>query len=322
MGLVAAIRTHRSRLVLLALTLLLATGAVEAFLRLTDRFPVPPHPVVPQNPSVYCPYEWGYGLRPDAELELTHGARKFVLRSNRHGFRGARRLDEEDDRVRILVAGDSFVFGWGVEEHERFTDLIEKKHSGWRLDNIGMNGYGTDLTLRAVEQVGFLTEPDAVLFCIYSDAFPRVMPHFVGLGYEVPRFELSGGELHSVPYPQWYPWDALRTRQLIRRAWWRWRESEWKINAAVLERFFAHAEGRGFRPAVLFFAGFWPDTGVDRERRRFVTELCDRSDVPLLDVSGVRDLGRKRAFIGIHWNARGHAWVAERVGGFLESVLE
>lgn len=322
MGLLDAIKKRRAKLILLFASVLLPLMAVEIYLHVVDRYRPPPHPVTPQDPDVYCQYPWGYGLRPDALLKETfEDGPTFLHPSNRHGFRAKRQVDEADSRRRIVVAGDSFVFGWGVEKEERFTDVIEAARPEWRLENIGMNGYGTDLTFRAVEQVGLLAKPEVVIFSIYSDAFPRVRPHFVGMGYEVPRYEWDGTRLRSVAYPKHRPWDGLRTSWFVRNALWQRSGLERTINEAVLKRFFALARERGFRPVVLFFAGWWPESGKDRGRLEFLKGLCEDHGVELIDVSEVRELGRRRTYIGIHWNARGHAWVADRVVEALEPLL-
>jgi len=58
-----------------------------------------------------------------------------TIHSNADGFRGGD-LHERDGRRRIVVLGDSMVFGSGVEERERFTERIEAAEPGWRVENL------------------------------------------------------------------------------------------------------------------------------------------------------------------------------------------
>ena len=47
------------------------------------------------------------------------------VRFNRHGFRDRQDVSSGDGKD-IYVVGDSFVFGWGVEEHERFSNVLAR----------------------------------------------------------------------------------------------------------------------------------------------------------------------------------------------------
>ena len=126
--------------------------------------------------------------------------------SNSDGFRSRRDFREPDARRRIVVLGDSMVFGSGVEESERFTEVLESMEPGWRVDNLGMVAYGPDLMLRALETVGVALKPDVVLFAIFSHDFYRVMPEAFGIGFPLPRYVLEAGRLVTVPYPERPAW--------------------------------------------------------------------------------------------------------------------
>lgn len=68
-----------------------------------------------------------------------------VVRFNALGFRDSKSLDTSTTDS-IFVLGDSFAFGWGVEEWERFSDLLQVR-LGRPVFNIGagsadLDGYG------------------------------------------------------------------------------------------------------------------------------------------------------------------------------------
>ena len=60
------------------------------------------------------------------------------VRFNRHGLR-----DKRDIRTAAptdyVVVGDSFAFGWGVEEHERYSDLLESRIAA-KVFNVALPG--------------------------------------------------------------------------------------------------------------------------------------------------------------------------------------
>lgn len=94
--------------------------------------------------ALYQPYDpHGYRLWPSREKTYKYpreNPRLLSVVSNKNGFRSSREFDEPDDRKRILVVGDSFVFGEGVQENERFSNVLEIIRPDWRVDNLGMTG--------------------------------------------------------------------------------------------------------------------------------------------------------------------------------------
>lgn len=65
----------------------------------------------------------------------------------KHDNRGFRLHESEcptDDRLpRLFVYGDSYTWGWGVEQGEVFTDLLNQHHPEICVVNRGLNGSGT-----------------------------------------------------------------------------------------------------------------------------------------------------------------------------------
>ena len=61
----------------------------------------------------------------------------------------------------IVVLGDSLVWGFGVEEHELFTHVLEEKlRPGARVINLGVSGYSTDQELLLYRDRGRKYDPD------------------------------------------------------------------------------------------------------------------------------------------------------------------
>ena len=161
------------------------------------------------------------------------------------------------------MVGDSFVLGLGVDELDRFSNKIEKLNSEWRVDNLGMNGFGPDLMLMALEDVGLNTNPDVICFVIYTDDFRRVHPHYAGQGFKCPRYKIENNALKKVDYPNTHLWDRLHMIQLLRRTLWKFSDMEFRLNNKILERFLELSKEHEFLPIVTFLPGYWNDYDID-----------------------------------------------------------
>src|SRR6266404_6459245 len=74
---------------------------------------------------------WRY--RPNVSLSYRASEFDMQIRTNEDGLRGGA-VSPSDDTPTILVMGDSFTFGWGVSEDQRYSEvmagLIEKMEPG------------------------------------------------------------------------------------------------------------------------------------------------------------------------------------------------
>lgn len=274
--------------------------------------------------SMYQAYEpYGYRLWPSRVMEYQYpksNPRLLTVQSNRHGFRGRRELNEADDRLRIAVFGDSFVFGEGVQEQERFTNMLEELHPAWRLDNLGMTGWGPDLMLRALETVGVGLKPDVVVFCLYTDDFRRVHPSYIGVGFSTPRVALMGKKLVNTDYPEPRPWNRSRVVHLISRVYWNWTGTERKINEAVLDRVEDLSRKADFVPVLLFLPGTG-DVPIDKQRRFWLQRYAKGKGIHFLDLSDpIHEYPLEQVFIkgNPHYNPFGHQVVAQHLKEFLD----
>jgi hypothetical protein len=308
------------------LVLLVAVGMSlvlgEVALRMTGRFRPRSYRFVSPRSELYQPFEpHGYRLWPSRTTTYLYPARdprRLTVVSNSDGFRDSREFDEPDERLRIMVVGDSFVFGEGVEEDERFTNVLEGMEPSWRVDNLGMTGYGPDLMLRALEKVGLRSHPDVVVLSMYTDVFRRVRPRYAGAGFKIPRYELRSGRLVTAPYPEASLWDQLSTVVALREIYWRHSSAEFDLNSALLDRFLELAELHSFVPAIVFLPGR-ADTATDKARRAWLRRYAERHEVAFLDLTTpIHDAG-PRAFIprNPHFNSYGHRIVAVEMHRFL-----
>ncbi|MEY2427950.1 MAG: hypothetical protein QOJ40_835, partial [Verrucomicrobiota bacterium] len=111
--------------------------------------------------------------------------------------------DPNRERPGIIFLGDSFVWGYGVEASERFSEKLQIKHPEWNVYNLGACGYGTDQEYLLLQQHFKGCHPRLVflLFCSENDdednssnlRGPYFKPYY--------RTDVKSVELHGVPVP-------------------------------------------------------------------------------------------------------------------------
>jgi GDSL-like Lipase/Acylhydrolase family len=302
---------------------------IEIVFRVFDFFPPPPLSIQPPRPDLFQADEKvGYRLWKSARMCERYPLDSpdvIPIISNSDGFRSSREYDEPDPRRRILVVGDSFVYGSGVREEERFTDVLETLEPAWRVDSLGMPGWGLDLMIRGLDRVGLKAHPSVVILAVYTDDFRRLLPYYSGMGYPYDKFELVDGRLETKPYPRASGWRRLRIIHALYETYWlrqRFR-NRYDLNEALLDRFLELADQHYFEPVVLFLPGV-TDSSEDQARRRFLQNWAATRNVPYLDLTNpIHRAGARQTYIhsDFHWNAKGHRIAATALLHFLKHTF-
>ncbi len=126
---------------------------------------------------------------------------RTTVHINLKGLRDSDHLYERtNDTRRILVLGDSFAWGYGVEETQRFSQLLETS-MGVEVINAGVSGYSTDQELLWFREEGVKYKPDLVLLIFAgNDIGDNELP-LVYTIYNKPEFVLEDGHLILKNYP-------------------------------------------------------------------------------------------------------------------------
>ena len=119
---------------------------------------------------------------------------------------------------RVLVIGDSYVFGIGVDVQRTFPALLARhlnasRREPWEVINMGMNSYSTDQELMLLREFGPQLEPDVVVLVVCDNDFEANTRDFVHKRYYKPYFVLSPGgllALHQVPLPSFSRWQSVK----------------------------------------------------------------------------------------------------------------
>lgn len=118
--------------------------------------------------------ELGNVNRPNQDFFDAHGLPHYSFHVRTNGL--AMRMDDEVDpgREKIIVLGDSFTFGWGVEVEDSFVRIlksgIEASFGGLQLLNAGHGGYSTGHVLKTLKKYAeMIALSGAVYFMNYND---------------------------------------------------------------------------------------------------------------------------------------------------------
>jgi len=304
-----------------------ALGVCEGVLNALALYRPPPREIRPEQPEIYRPDPFvGYTLWPSRTISHRYppeDGELIPLTSNSDGFRNAREFDGRDQRARILVVGDSFVFGLGVRAEDRLTEQLEAFEPRWRVDNMGMTGWGLDLMVRAVEHLGAKADPDVVVLVMYTDDFRRLHPYYAGVGYPFAKFELVGAQLVSTAYEYPKSWERLRLVQALYQLNWQRDRDRLQLNGALLDRYAALARTMGFAPAIVFAPGTNYTDG-DRLRQGFLSDWAAARGIPYRDLTGaIHGAGVEKTFLpnNWHWSPLGHRIAAAELRSLLQRYV-
>jgi len=277
------------------------------------------------------------GWRPRSALDAHYLAQRddvYRVVTDREGWPGTRSLDESA----VVVIGDSFAFGYGVDPGSSFADLNSKL----LVKGVGAPGYSMVQGVLLMEQLAQRLDGKLVLWfvCLENDLEDNLAPA-MGI-YRSPfvrpsrqRGEWEIAQQHVGPSPwRWSVWGGKRLLPylcapgpladrvyagcdyLIRRA------------AAACSRVGAQlvlvtipdptqltVEGRATLAAL---SGSLDSCDADLPDKR-IAESCNRHGVPLIvgkdHLSGLD----YKPIEGLHWNARGHRRMAEVIGQVYQS---
>ena len=140
-----------------------------------------------------------------------------LLNTNSKGFRGTTEYSysKSQDKIRILVLGNSYTFGEEVSDNETYSYYLQEMLPKAEIMNLGMHGYGHDQMLVFLKEEGIKYKPDIVILGFIHADMNRNMVNF--RDYAKPKFDLDNNELRltatPVPPPEeTLKWDWVRPR--------------------------------------------------------------------------------------------------------------
>ncbi len=253
--------------------------------------------------------ELGWLGQPNTTKPFVRNA-QYTASHNSLGLRDAE-LAADDDRPRILFVGDSFVWGFGVEVDDRFTNRIQADVADHRIVNAGIAGFGTDQEYLLMRRFWEKIRPSVVVLvvCTHNDHADNSTNVRYG-GYYKPFFRTFPGVFDGEPVPlsaryvfqqSWIARDSYVARLFVRAAVEAMHPPEWvqdPTNALVLMvREFAEAHAARFAVAL---------TGTDAA----LEPLLTAKGIPFVALDGAE---RFPGNVIEHWTPAGNVEVARRI---------
>lgn len=302
----------------------------------------------------------------DAELGWYHSpgarGRSFLggpdageVRLNALGLRGREVPEPKPAGVRrVLVLGDSFAFGVGVDEAHLLSSVLERRLNAalpgvHEVVNLGVAGYATDQELLLLRRLGPRLSPDGIVLVLCDNDLDGNRLDFAYLRYYKPRFALGADSrpvLDALPVRRLGPgqrvklwlaersnlWNALRSRRSelaplqAALGWFQVGEARASADdpielAAALVRAIREEAERLGAPLVVISTGH---RGEDVDAIFALRRRLRADGIELRRMQGVLGAARAARPDGHwdfpsdhHWNVDAHRLVGETLGGEL-----
>src|ERR1700731_2633416 len=144
----------------------------------------------------FCRFDHDLGWAPLENVTYEEKDNQYVVHQNQFGLRAPDdiQLKKTSGRKRILVLGDSYVWGVGASQEELFT-APEVYGTNDEVINCGVSGYGTDQEYLFYLLKGQKFDVDQVVlaFTLYNDVENNL--NSKQYSYLKPYFTLNGGQL-------------------------------------------------------------------------------------------------------------------------------
>lgn len=183
-------------LVALCASLIVACTAVEIALRIGGYDRSYTHPM---GSFFTSDNEMGYHGKPDFSGRFRGADFDVVVQHDENGFRRGEAIDANDPHE-VYVLGDSFVWGYGIGQHDLLTNQMARLLRR-RVHNLGLIGAGTvqEYLIFQKHVAQRLRPGDAVVLVFFGNDFgDNVGKHLKGRAYAT----IADGRIQLVPPPR------------------------------------------------------------------------------------------------------------------------
>ncbi|MDQ2693572.1 MAG: SGNH/GDSL hydrolase family protein [Chloroflexota bacterium] len=293
----------------------------------------------------------GWAHEPEQEGIFETPQFRTVVRINEKGLRDRpHSYERQNDNKRVLVLGDSFAWGYGVEETERFSQKLEEAMDV-EVINAGVSGYSTDQELLWYQSEGSKYETDLVILVFTGNDVGDNHRQLVSTIYYKPRFVIEDGQLipTGVPVPETSLHGkviyALSQRSalayfLVQRYFdlislysksrasseheklpasnAKVDEEPFRLTIALIDEMKNIAESQGARFMIVTTDRWW--NHPSEETYEDLVSTMQTEGYLVLDVESMPGFASEAMLIPDdgHWNREGHEFVADRIQKFIK----
>lgn len=276
---------------------------------------------------------------------------RTMVRINKNGLRDRPHAYERQHNIeRVLVLGDSFAWGYGVEEPERFSQLVEEDLD-IEVINAGVSGYSTDQELLWYQNEGVKYETDLVILVFtgndigdndrqlvnniyYKPKFVIEEGQLVPTGYPVPETDLQGRFIYSISQRSALAYFLVQRYFDLRSVYGRVKsnsdqatspvadtqveEEPFMLTIALMDEMRTIAESRKAKFMVVATDRWWNHPS-EETYKDFINRLRAEGFL-VLDVEAMPGFDSEEMLIpdDNHWNTKGHEFAANWIKDFIE----
>lgn len=284
-----------------------------------------------------------------AGKSVTHHSHYFnaVYTINSLGFRDKPRNVLKDKNVyRILLYGDSQIFGWGVPEDKRFSNLIENQRRHLEIWNLAVPGYGLDQEILSYERDGKPLNADEVIFFVSGNTLERTRYNYIYKKHK-PMFvidETGTLQLISIPKekaattsllykilsPMYLPYFLERRSEMLKDVL---KKSSYSRNRGTNTESIIPRERMGDFEKKMFIMA--KNMALERKQRitilaelpkaksKDLEDFCNQNEIGFLKIA-FDDNNEKQGLVfgkyDYHWNLQGHKLVAQQLLSQMEKM--
>lgn len=264
--------------------------------------------------------ELGWFPKKDFSNEF-FGSRLIKVTHNKMGFRDIEHQPNKNPN--IVVLGDSFVWGYDVEDNERLTDFLQTKFKNkFNIYNFGVSGYGTGQEFLLLQRYYDQLKPKFVFVIFCGNDFYDNTNNVVYGGYYKSYYVEKNGklELRGIPVPISGNYKMLHfsedhpllakseiakwTAKLSYRAWHNIvkQRSLKDPTTAILAEMNKYLNDRGSKLVV---------GTIDHHPE--LEEFLAKENITQIDLYNQFRYHEK----GNHWTPEGHKFAADKIANFL-----
>ena len=263
--------------------------------------------------------ETGWKVKPRIDIQRTNSDGEiWTIKTDEQGFR--EKHVGEIDNQRILILGDSFAFGEGVDIEDRFD--VTLSHLGYSIVNTGVMGFGTDQQfIKAKPYLPQMKKGDIVLvLTFFNDFYDLSLRRHSGRAK--PWYDIKDDQL-QFHKPNITILEILRDQSYIfakvSSLWARHRDltdADVTLATQIYQRIMIRESDQLASQAVLFLVGYHGIPLVKKREHRNLMEqtfrtICRKKTIHCINFDVHLDFHHNPEYFLTdgHWNKKGHGLV-------------